>query len=161
WSWPLQTAISDLEVEHRDVDDVLYHVRYDVEGGGEVVIATVRPLTILADTAVAVNPADERWSHLIGRTARVPMVDPALPTIGDGGAEMGFGTGARKVTPGHAPTDFEIGRDHALPILLFMDEAGRLTDLMPDWQGSSLEEGHDLAVAALREEGRIVREEPL
>jgi len=161
WSWPLQTAISDLEVEHRDVDDVLYHVRYDVEGGGEVVIATVRPLTILADTAVAVNPADDRWSHLIGRTARVPMVDRAVPIIADERVEIGFGTGALKVTPGHDPTDFEIGRDHDLPILLFMDEAGRLTDLRPDWQGRSLEEGHDLAVAALRGEARILREEPL
>jgi len=161
WSWPLQTAISDLEVEHRDVDDVLYHVRYDVEGGGEVVIATVRPLTILADTAIAVHPADPRWSHLIGRTAVVPMVDRPVPIIGDERVEIGFGTGALKVTPGHDPTDFEIGRDHHLPILLFMDEQGRLADLKPEWAGRSLEEGHELAVAALRADGRIVREEPL
>jgi valyl-tRNA synthetase len=161
WSWPLQTAISDLEVEHRDVDDVLYHVRYDVEGGGEVVIATVRPLTILADTAIAVHPGDPRWSHLIGRTAVVPMVDRPVPIIGDERVEIGFGTGALKVTPGHDPTDFEIGRDHHLPILLFMDEQGRLADLKPEWAGRSLEEGHELAVAALRADGRIVREEPL
>src|SRR6478735_780526 len=161
WSWPLQTAISDLEVEHREVDDVLYHVRYDVEGGGEIVIATVRPVTILADTGVAVNPADPRWKHLIGRTAIVPLVDRPVPIVGDDRVELGFGTGALKVTPGHDPLDFEIALDHGLDTLLFMDEQGRLRDLKPAWEGLSLEEGHRAALAQLRADGRIVAEEPL
>ncbi len=161
WSWPLRTAISDLEVEHREVDDTLYHVRYDVDGGDEIVIATVRPVTILADTAVAVNPADERYRHLVGRTATVPLVGRRVPIIADDRVEIGFGSGALKVTPGHDPTDFEIGRDHGLSAPLFMDETGKLTDLKPEWEGRSLAEGHDAAVAQLRAEGRIVREEPL
>ena len=161
WSWPLQTAISDLEVEHREVDDVLYSVRYDVEGGGEIVIATVRPVTILADTGVAVHPDDPRWKHLIGRTAIVPLVDRPVPIVADQRVELGFGTGGLKVTPGHDPVDFEIGRDHGLETLLFMDERGRLRDLKPEWEGLSLEEGHEAALAWLRAEGRIVAEEPL
>jgi valyl-tRNA synthetase len=161
WSWPLRTAISDLEVEHREVDDTLYHVRYDVEGGAEIVIATARPVTILADTAVAVNPDDDRYRHLVGRLATVPLVDRQVPIIADARVEVGFGTGALKVTPGHDPTDFEIGRDHDLATLLFIDERGQLADLKPEWEGLSLDEGHAAALAALRAEGRIVREEPL
>ncbi len=161
WSWPLQTAISDLEVEHREVDDVLYSVRYDVEGGGEIVIATVRPVTMLADTGVAVHPDDPRWNHLIGRTAIVPLVDRPVPIVADERVELGFGTGGLKVTPGHDPVDFEIGRDHGLETLLFMDEQGRLRDLKPEWEGLSLEEGHEAALAQLRAEGRIVAEVPL
>jgi valyl-tRNA synthetase len=160
WSWKLRTAISDLEVEHREADDTLYHVRYDVEGGDEIVIATVRPVTILADAAVAVNPRDERWRHLIGRTAIVPLVNRRVPIIADERVELDFGTGGLKVTPGHDPVDFEIGRDHGLETYLFMTETGTLTELRPDWAGLSLQEGEARAVAELRETGRLVREEP-
>ncbi len=161
WSWKLRTAISDLEVEHREVDDTLYHVRYDLEGGGEIVIATVRPVTILADVAVAVNPADTRWNHLIGRTAIVPLVSRPVPIIGDERVELGFGTGGLKVTPGHDPVDFEIGRDHGLEPLLFLTEHGTLTALRPDWEGLSIADGTARALAELEREGRIVRRDPL
>jgi valyl-tRNA synthetase len=160
WSWPLRTAISDLEVEHRDVEDTLYHVRYDVEGGGEITIATVRPVTILADTAVAVHPQDPRYASLIGRTAIVPLVDRPVPIVADERVERDFGTGALKITPGHDPVDFEIGRDHGLPVLIFMNEDGTLADLRPDWAGISLDEGHARAVDELRAGGRLVAEEP-
>jgi valyl-tRNA synthetase len=161
WSWMLRTAISDLEVEHREVDDTLYHVRYDLEGGGEILIATVRPVTILADVAVAVNPTDERWSHLIGRTAIVPLVDRPVPVIGDERVEIGFGTGGLKITPGHDPVDFEIGRDHGLAPLLFLKEDGTLTALRPEWEGLSIAEGTERAIAELDAAGRIVRRDPL
>jgi valyl-tRNA synthetase len=160
WSWPLRTAISDLEVDHRDVDDVLYHIRYDVEGGGDIVIATVRPVTILADTAVAVHPDDERYRHLIGRTAIVPLVNRHVPIIADTRVERDFGTGALKITPGHDPVDFDIGRDHNLAWLSFLREDGTLSDLRPDWEGATIADGHDRAVAGLRAEGRIEREQP-
>ncbi len=161
WSWKLGTAISDLEVEHRDVDDVLYHVRYDVEGGESITIATVRPVTILADAAVAVHPADTRWNHLIGRTAIIPIVGRPVPVIGDERVEMDFGTGGLKVTPGHDPTDFEIGRDHGLEWHLFMREDGTLTDLVPEWEGLSIAAGEARTIERLRAEGRIVAEQPL
>jgi valyl-tRNA synthetase len=160
WSVPLQTAISDLEVEHRDVDDVLLHVAYPVEGGGEITVATVRPVTILADVALAVHPEDERYRDLVGRRAIVPLVDRAVPIIADARVEREFGTGALKITPGHDPTDFEIGRDHGLAVLSMLNPDGTLTDLRPDWAGIPVEEGHRRAVDELRATGRIRHEEP-
>ncbi len=160
WSVPLRTAISDLEVEHREVEDVLYTVRYELEGGGSLTVATVRPVTILADTAVAVNPDDPRHADLIGRTAIVPLTGRRVPVIGDRRVEIGFGTGALKVTPGHDPIDFEIGEEHDLDTLSMLDEAGRLTELRPDWAGVDAEEGHRLAVAELRATGALIDERP-
>ena len=160
WSVPLATAISDLEVEHRDVDDVLYEVAYPVEGGGEIVIATVRPVTILADVAIAVHPDDERYRDLVGRNAIVPLVDRPVPIIADERVEIGFGTGALKITPGHDPTDFEIGRDHGLETLSAIGLDGALTDLVPEWAGLGAEEGHERAVERLRETGALRAEHP-
>ena len=160
WSVPLATAISDLEVEHRDVDDALYEVAYPVEGGGEIVIATVRPVTILADVAIAVHPDDPRYADLIGRHATVPMVGRRIPVIADDRVEIDFGTGALKITPGHDPTDFEIGRDHGLETLSAIGLDGRLTDLLPEWEGLTVEEGHDRAVERLRETGALRAETP-
>ncbi|MFM7693269.1 MAG: class I tRNA ligase family protein, partial [Actinomycetota bacterium] len=160
WSVPLATAISDLEVEHKDVDDVLYEVAYPVEGGGEIVIATVRPVTILADVAIAVHPEDPRYADLIGRSAIVPLVERPLPIIADERVEIGFGTGALKITPGHDPTDFEIGRDHGLETLSAIGLDGRLTDLVPEWEGLDADAGHARAVERLRETGALRAEHP-
>src|SRR3954465_4310481 len=116
WCTDCRTTISDLEVEHHEVDDALTYVRYPLaDGAGSVTIATVRPATILADVAIAVHPDDERYAQLIGREAIVPGVGRALPRIADERVEPDFGTGALKITPGHDPLDFEIGRDHGLP----------------------------------------------
>ena len=160
WSVPLATAISDLEVEHKDVDDVLYEVAYAVEGGGEIVIATVRPVTILADVAIAVHPDDERYRDLVGREAVVPLVGRRIPVIADERVEIGFGTGALKITPGHDPTDFEIGRDHGLETLSAIGPDGALTDLLPAWEGLTADEGHARAVEQLRADGALRAETP-
>ncbi len=115
WCSDCRTSISDLEVEHIEVDDALTYARYPlVDGSGSITVATVRPATILADVAVAVNPADERYKDLIGKEVIVPVIGRHVPVIADERVELAFGTGALKVTPGHDPIDFEIGRDHDL-----------------------------------------------
>ena len=111
-----ETSLSDLELEHEDVDDTLSTIRYPLaDGDGFIPIATVRPATIPADVAVAVHPDDERYKHLIGREVIVPWTENRVPVIADERVEREFGTGALKITPAHDPTDFEIGRDHGLP----------------------------------------------
>ncbi|MGH7762835.1 MAG: class I tRNA ligase family protein, partial [Candidatus Dormibacteraceae bacterium] len=109
-----RSAISDLEVEWEVHHDTLYYIRYPVEGGGEVVIATVRPETMLADTGVAVNPADDRYKSLVGKVAVLPLVGRKLPIVDDDAVEKDFGTGALKVTPGHDLMDYDIGQRHSL-----------------------------------------------
>src|SRR5437868_114568 len=109
WCSDCRTSISDLEVEHIEVDDALTYARYPLMNGeGSVTIATVRPATILADVAIAVHPDDERYTDLIGKDAIVPVVDRRVPIIADERVDPAFGTGALKITPGHDPTDFEI-----------------------------------------------------
>src|SRR5215510_8667276 len=123
-----QTAISDLEVEHVEMDDVLTYARYPfVDGSGSITIATVRPATILADVAVAVNPNDPRYRDAIGKEVIVPVVERHVPVIADPRVETEFGSGALKITPGHDPTDFDIGRDHDLPTLTILGPDGRVT----------------------------------
>src|SRR6266581_229729 len=112
-----QSAISDLEVKWREHHDTLYNIRYPIEGGGEVVIATVRPETMLADTGVAVNPNDPRYRSIIGKTAILPLVGRKLPIVADEAVEKDFGTGALKVTPGHDPMDYDIGQRHSLELI--------------------------------------------
>src|SRR4051795_3217620 len=127
WCPHHQTAISDLEVEHVEADDVLTYARYPfADGGGGITIATVRPATILADVAVAVHPDDERYRDAVGREVVVPVVERSVPVIADERVDPKFGTGALKITPGHDPTDFEIGRDHGLETLTVIGPDGRL-----------------------------------
>src|SRR4051795_12761516 len=128
WDPGLRSAISDLEVEQREETDTLYEIAYELEdGSGEVVVATVRPETMLADTAVAVNPGDERYRHLVGKTAIRPLCGRRLPIIADDYVKTDFGTGCLKITPGHDPNDFEIGRRHKLPEVSVIGEDGRMT----------------------------------
>ncbi len=123
-----ETSLSDLELEHEDVDDTLSTIRYPLaDGDGYIPIATVRPATIPADVAVAVHPDDERYKHLIGREVIVPWTENRVPVIADERVEVEFGTGALKVTPAHDPTDFEIGRDHGLPEPSCIGPDGRST----------------------------------
>ncbi len=117
WSPGLQTAVSDLEVEYSEEQGLLYYFNYPVEGGGFIPVATTRPETILGDTALAVHPEDERYQAYIGRTALVPILNRPIPIIADTYVQREFGTGALKITPGHDPNDFEIGRRHNLPIV--------------------------------------------
>jgi valyl-tRNA synthetase len=135
-----RTALSDLEVEHEDADDTLSHIRYPLaDGSGHVTIATVRPATILADVAVAVHPDDERYRDLVGKEVIVPFVERRVPVIADERVEREFGTGALKVTPGHDPTDFEIGRDHGLPELAVIGPDGLMNDAAGELAGLTQE----------------------
>src|SRR3954447_22073491 len=150
WDPGLRSAISDLEVEQREETDTLYEVAYDLDdGSGEVVVATVRPETMLADTAIAVNPGDERHRHLIGRTAILPLVGRALPIIADDYVKTDFGTGCLKITPRHDPNDFEIGRRHKLPEVSVIGEDGLMTAEAGEFSGLTVEEARTRVVAAL------------
>ena len=161
WDPGLRSAISDLEIENREVTDTLFEIAYSLEGGGELVVATVRPETMLADTAVAVSPNDERYRAVVGKHAVLPLVGRRLPVIADEHVDPEFGTGALKITPGHDPNDFEIGRIHNLPEITVIGEDGRITDEAPErFRGMATEEAREAVVAELREQGLIRGEEP-
>lgn len=157
WDPGSRSAISDVEVENREVTDTLFHIAYPLEdGSGEVVVATVRPETMLADTAVAVHPDDERYAHLIGKTAVLPLVGRHLPIIADDYVKPEFGTGALKITPGHDPNDFEIGRRHELDEITVIGEDGRMTaEAGTAYAGFTVAEAQAKVVAALTEEGLV------
>jgi valyl-tRNA synthetase len=161
WDPGSHSAISDLEVEERRETDTLYSIRYDLAEGdsGSVTIATVRPETMLGDTAIAVHPDDERYRALVGREALLPLVGRRLPIIADDYVKMDFGTGQLKVTPAHDPNDFEIGCRHDLEQVSVIGEDGRMTaEAGERFAGLTVMEARDAVVAALREEGRIVAE---
>jgi valyl-tRNA synthetase len=162
WDPGLRTAISDLEVEQREIEDTLYSIDYPLESGsGSVTVATVRPETMLADTAVAVNPADDRYSRLIGEAAILPLVGRRLPIIADDHVDPEFGTGALKITPGHDPADFEIGRRHGLAEVTVIGEDGRMNDDVPEaFRGMEADAARAAVVAALREQGLVSGVEP-
>src|SRR3954469_4849912 len=144
WDPGSRSAISDLEVENREVTDTLFHIDYPVEGSDEVLtVATVRPETMLADTAVAVNPNDERYRAFVGRHCILPLVGRRLPIIADEYVDPEFGTGALKITPGHDPNDFEIGRAHGLEEITVIGEDGRMTPEAGErFQGLTVAEAH-------------------
>ncbi len=128
WSPGLQTAVSDLEVEHEEEAGQMYLFRYPLRDGGHIPVATTRPETILGDTAVAVHPDDDRYSHLVGQTALVPMLNREIPVIADAQVERDKGSGALKVTPGHDPNDFGIGERHGLPVLNVMNRDASMNE---------------------------------
>ena len=141
WDPGTRSAISDLEVEDREVTDTLYYIDYPLEdGSGVVTVATVRPETMLADTAVAVHPDDERYRALVGKHAVLPLVGRRLPIIADEYVKTEFGTGALKITPGHDPNDFEIGRRHGLEEITVIGEDGRMTDAAGEFAGLTVAE---------------------
>ncbi|MDE3190890.1 MAG: valine--tRNA ligase, partial [Acidobacteriota bacterium] len=161
WCSDCRTSISDLEVEHIDVDDALTYARYPLaDGSGHLTIATVRPATILADVAVAVHPDDERYASFVGKDVIVPVVGRHVPVIADERVEREFGTGALKVTPGHDPVDFEIGQAHDLPAPSVIGLDGRMTGDIPEkLVGLTEEEASDYVVEWLREEGLLEKRE--
>jgi valyl-tRNA synthetase len=154
-----ETAISDLEVEHVEKDDTLYRIVYPfADGEGALTIATVRPCTLLADTAVAVHPEDPRYADAVGREVVVPVVERRVPVVADARVEREFGTGALKVTPGHDPMDFEIGRDHGLETLTVIGPDGRM--IAPGFEGLTQQEADERILAWLEERGRLEGREP-
>ncbi len=155
-----KTALSDLEVEHEDEDDTLSYVRYPLaDGSGHVTIATVRAATILADVAVAVHPDDERYRDLVGKEVVVPFVERRVPVIADERVEREFGTGALKITPGHDPTDFEIGRDHGLPELTVIGPDGVMNDAAGELAGLTQEEAGLRVLEWASERGQLEKRE--
>ncbi|MGH2934207.1 MAG: valine--tRNA ligase [Gaiellaceae bacterium] len=161
WCSDCRTSISELEVEHIEVDDALTYARYPLaDGDGHITIATVRPATILADVAVAVHPDDERYRDLVGREVIVPVVGRRVPVIADERVEREFGTGALKITPGHDPVDFDIGREHGLPEPSVIGLDGRMTGDIPDLLiGLTEEEASEYVVDWLRQEGLLEKRE--
>ena len=161
WCPRCASAISDLEVNHVDENDTLYTIRYPLaDGEGELTIATVRPPTMLADVAVAVHPDDERYRHLIGKEAIVPVAERRVPIIADDRVDPEFGTGAVKITPGHDPMDFDIGRTHGLPELTVIGLDGNMSDDAGDFAGLTQAEANRRIVEILRERELLVSAEP-
>ena len=161
WDPGTGSAISDLEVENREVEDVLYSIDYPLEDSDRVLtVATVRPETMLADTAVAVNPEDERYADLVGRFAVLPLVGRRLPIIADDHVDPSFGTGALKITPGHDVNDFEIGRGHRLEEITVIGEDGRMNENAGEYAGMTVPEAQAAIVGALREQELLRDEEP-
>jgi valyl-tRNA synthetase len=137
WDPHFQTAISDLEVEQREMDGQFWHFAYPLEDGpvngiGEIVVATTRPETMLGDTAVAVHPSDERYKDLIGKHVRLPIVDRLIPIVADEYADPEKGSGAVKITPAHDFNDFQVGKRHGLEMINILDDFGRLNDVVPE-----------------------------
>ncbi len=161
WCPRCETVISDLEVVHEEVDSSLWYVRYPgADGGPGVVVATQRPETILADVAVAVHPADDRYRHLVGTTVLVPLVRRPVPVIADPRVDPAFGTGAVKITPGHDPLDHEIGADHRLPTLVVLDSRGRMTGEAGRYAGLDRLAAREAVAVDLQEAGLLERVEP-
>ena len=163
WSPALETAVSDLEVESRTIQGKLYHVAYAIaelqEGDPErLVVATTRPETMLGDVALAVHPADERYRHLIGRKAVLPILGRELPIVGDEAVEPEFGTGVLKITPFHDPHDFVIGQRHGLPSIQVIDKQGKMTEAAGE-AFASLDRfaAREAVLARLQEDGALVK----
>ncbi|HZL54287.1 MAG TPA: valine--tRNA ligase [Solirubrobacteraceae bacterium] len=162
WDPGSGSAISDLEVEAREQTDTLYSIAYPLaDGTGEIVVATVRPETMLADSALAVNPADDRYSHLVGSEVILPIVGRRLPVIADDYVKTDFGSGALKVTPGHDPNDFEIGRRHGLPEYSVIGEDGLMTAAAGEqFAGMTVAAAQTAVVAELERLGALRASEP-
>ena len=162
WDPGTASALSDLEVEPREVTDTLYYIDYPMaSGSGAITVATVRPETMLADTAIAVHPDDERYRRLIGEKAVLPLVGRKLRIIADEYVRPEFGTGALKITPAHDPNDFEIGRRHGLGQPQVIGEDGLITDGAPErFAGLSIAQAQEAVIGELSEQGLIARTEP-
>ena len=157
WCPRCLTALSDIEVEHSDDAGELVSIRYG-EGDSAIIVATTRAETMLGDTAVAVNPDDERYSHMIGKTVKVPLVDREIPIVADQHVDPAFGTGAVKVTPAHDVNDFEIGVRHNLPNIVILDADAKVVNTNSAFDGLDRFDARKAVVEALRAEGRIVAE---
>src|SRR5215211_6899541 len=156
-----QTSLSDLELVYEEVEDELTYVLYRfADGDGGVTIATARPATILGDVAVAVHPDDERYHDAVGRVVIVPVVERRVQVVADERVDPEFGTGALKVTPGHDPLDFDIGRDHGLPEPMVIGPDGRMNENARELAGLTQDEADERIFAWLRERGRLVKQEP-
>ena len=162
WCPICQTSISDAEVEHVDQDGFFWHINYPIVGeeGRYVEIATTRPETLLGDTAVAVNPEDERYMELIGKTLKLPLTNREIPVIADEYVDKEFGTGCVKITPAHDPNDFEVGRRHNLPEINIMNDDATINELGGKYAGMDRYEARKAMVKDLEEQGLLVKVVP-
>ena len=161
WCPRCRTAISDLEVEHKDISGHLYYMRYPVTGSeGFVTVATTRPETFLGDTAVAVNPEDERYKRLIGKSVTLPIIDREVPIIADDAVDTSFGTGALKITPAHDPTDFEVAKRHNLPLVDVMNADATVNENAGPYQGLERFACRDKVLADLEDKKLLQKVEP-
>ena len=159
WCPSCKTALSDAEVEYEEQASHLWHIRYPFEdGSGYITVATTRPETILGDTAVAVNPKDERYAAAVGKNLVLPLVGRLIPVVADEYVEKDFGSGAVKITPAHDPNDFEVGLRHNLPVIRVMNDDGSLNELAGEkYCGLSREKAREVIVDDLREGGYLVK----
>ena len=157
--WPkCKTSISDAEVEYEDQAGHFWHLRYKLaDGSGYLELATTRPETLLGDTAVAVNPNDERYKDLVGKNVILPLVHREIPIVADDYVEMDFGTGVVKITPAHDPNDFEVGLRHNLPVINVMTDEAKITEDYPKYAGMDRYEARKAIVADLEAEGALVK----
>jgi len=160
WCPNCHTAISDAEVEYKEEDSHLWHLRYQIKGIDKFVeVATTRPETMLGDTAVAVHPDDERYKELVGKTCILPIVNREIPIIADGFVEKEFGTGCVKITPAHDPNDYQAGLDHNLEIIEVFDDNTIMGDLMPEVKGMKAIDARPVIVEKLKELGALIKTE--
>ena len=161
WCPHCLTALSDAEVEYADKPGHLWYIRYPLaDGSGDIVVATTRPETMMGDTGVAVNPEDEKFKHLIGKTCILPIMNRKIPIVGDEYCEIGFGTGAVKMTPAHDPNDFEVGLRHNLEVIRVLNDDGTVNENGGKYCGMDRYECRKAIVADLEAEGYLVKTEP-
>ena len=161
WCPHCVTALSDAEVEYTDKPGHLWYIRYPLsDGSGDIVVATTRPETMMGDTGVAVNPEDEKFKHLIGKTCILPLMNREIPIVGDEYCEIGFGTGAVKMTPAHDPNDFEVGLRHNLEVIRVLDDNGKVNENGGKYCGMDRYECRKAVVTDLEAEGYLVKTEP-
>ena len=162
WDCQAKTALSNIEVEHRDDEGAFYHYNYPfVDGKGYVTIATTRPETMFADQAIMVNPTDERYKDIIGKKVRIPLTNIEIPVIADEYVDKEFGTGCVKVTPAHDPNDFEVGKRHNLPMPLCMNDDGTMNSMAGKYEGQDRFVARENIIADLKKEGLYVKTEPI
>ncbi len=158
WCPHCRTSLSDAEVEYEDQAGHFWHLRYQLaDGSGYLELATTRPETLLGDTAVAVNPNDERYKHLVGKMLILPIVHREIPIVADEYVEMDFGTGVVKITPAHDPNDFEVGLRHKLPVINVMTDDAKITEDYPAYAGMDRYEARKAIVTDLEKEGALVK----
>ncbi len=160
WCSKCATGLSDLEVEHKEIEGTLTYIKYPfADGSGFVTVATTRPETMLGDTAVAVNPSDKRYKELVGKMLKLPLTEREIPIVADEAVDKEFGTGAVKVTPAHDPTDFEIAGRHKLPLILVIDERGKMTAAAGEsYVGMKIKEAREKVLADLQALGLVEKE---
>ena len=161
WCPHCNTSISDIEVEYKEMEGSFWYINYPLaDGSGSLMIATTRPETMLGDTAVAVNPQDEKYKDLIGKNLILPLVNKEIPIIADDYVELGFGTGAVKITPAHDPNDFEVGKRHNLEVIKVLDDRGFVNENGGKYKGMDRYEARKQIVKDLEELGLLVKIEP-